>query len=273
MPDLVDWIFNDPFPVRRGVKAIFRNLNLGSYDFRFKIGALRRQNYAYLVFQAAKLAHSLEKKSVSIIEFGVAGGRGLKALEYHAAQVEKLIPIKIEIYGFDTGEGLPPPQDYRDLPYQWRPGFFKMDEALLRRSLTRSTLILGNIRETIDRFMDTHDPAPIGAVSHDFDFYSSTVDGLRLFDAPANQFLPRVFCYFDDVIGDEMALYGDHTGERLAIEEFNRDHESRKLSPIHFLLARSHFSPWNRQMWALHLFDHPEYNTFVAASDQQLPLS
>ena len=34
-------------------------------------------------------------------------------------------------------------------------------------------------------------------------------------------FLPSVFSYFDDIIGSEIELYNDYTGERLAINEFN----------------------------------------------------
>ena len=38
------------------------------------------------------------------------------SFEYHAEQITKILPIEIEVYGFDTGEGLPKPLDYRDLP-------------------------------------------------------------------------------------------------------------------------------------------------------------
>src|SRR3989442_47546 len=41
---------------------------------------------------------------ISVLEFGVAGGRGLLNLEYHAQPVESLLSIEIDVYGFDAGE-------------------------------------------------------------------------------------------------------------------------------------------------------------------------
>ena len=46
-------------------------------------------------------------------------------MEYHAEQVEKLFPVKIDIYGFDTGEGIPAAVDYRDLLYVLKPGLLQ----------------------------------------------------------------------------------------------------------------------------------------------------
>ena len=70
-----------------------------------------------------------------MIEFGVATGNGLRFIEFISKKVEKLIGIKIEIYGFDNGEGLPEPIDYKDLPYHWEAGFFKMDIPKLKSLL------------------------------------------------------------------------------------------------------------------------------------------
>jgi hypothetical protein len=67
-------IFNEPFPVRKLLQVGIRELGIGSYTFRYGIGALNRPNYAYLVYQAAKLANRLGESRVSILEFGVAGG-------------------------------------------------------------------------------------------------------------------------------------------------------------------------------------------------------
>lgn len=50
---------------------------------------------------------------ISAIEFGVDGGNGLLAMENIAQEVEKEVPVEFEIYGFDTGSGLPEPIDYR----------------------------------------------------------------------------------------------------------------------------------------------------------------
>ena len=50
-------------------------------------------------------------------------------------------------------------------------------------------------------------------------------------------FLPRVFSYFDDTIGDEVSLYNDFTGERLAINEFNNNNNNIKICEPYHLKA------------------------------------
>jgi hypothetical protein len=269
---LLERIFTEPAPIRKAIQMVVRRLGIGSYRFRLAIGGVPRPNYGYLVYQAAQLAHRLGEPRVSVVEFGVAAGAGLLALEWHAEQVEKLFPVKIEVYGFDTGEGLPEPVDYRDLPYHWKQGFFKMDVPLLQSRLKRAKLILGNISETSKSFFATHSPAPIGAVSHDFDFYSSTAVALRLFETEPRFVLPRVFCYFDDTIGDEVELYGDYTGERLAIADFNAAHDSIKLSVPYYLTARAGAPLWHHQIWIAHFLRHPKYNQFVSAENQHLSI-
>jgi hypothetical protein len=266
-------IFNEPFLIRKLLRIVIRELGIGSYAFRYAIGAVHRPNYAYLVYQAAQLAARLGEPRVSILEFGVAGGAGLLALEHHAEQIEKMFPVRIEIYGFDTGSGLPAPEDYRDLPYHWKANFFKMDVPELDKRLKRSTLVLGNVTDTISTFFDRYHPAPVGAVSQDLDYYSSTATALKLFDAENRHFLPRVICYFDDTIGGEVELYNDFTGARLAINEFNDLHHRAKLSPVYYLSAVPSAPAWHHQMWSLHYFDHPNYNTFVSQENQQLGLS
>jgi hypothetical protein len=218
------------------------------------------------------LAARLQRPRVSVLEFGVAGGNGLIALEQHAEEVEKIFPVKIDIYGFDTGTGLQSPMDHKDLPYHWRAGFFKMDFEALQKRLTRAKLVMGDVAQTALTFIEDFDPAPIGGVAQDLDFYSSTAASLRLFDSDVSRFLPRVFCYFDDTIGGDIELYNDFTGQRLAINEFNARRERVKLSPIYYLRAMANAPTWHHQMWAAHFFDHPDYNTFISAENQQLAL-
>jgi hypothetical protein len=265
-------LFLKPFVIRSALIELIKSMRLGGYPYRLAIGAVPRPYYGYIVYQAARLARQLDYKRISVLEFGVAGGRGLLNLEYHARQVERILPVKIELYGFDTGEGLPPPVDYRDLPYHWQQGFFRMDPEALRAKLRSAKLILGNISDTARRFLHDHDPAPIGAVIHDFDFYSSTAAALAMFDEDQRHFLPRVFCYFDDITGTESSLYNDYTGERLAIHEFNRAHELKKLSPAYHLLSRKLVQPWFHQIFIYHDFKHPRYNDFVSDEARQIPL-
>jgi hypothetical protein len=84
-------------------------------------------------------------------------------------------------------------------------------------------------------------------VSVDVDYYSSAVASLRLFDAPDELFLPHVFCYFDDTVGDDdQVLRSKYVGELHAIAEFNRSHDGPKLAPIHGLRHKRIVpAPWN----------------------------
>ena len=50
------------------LRPIIRKLKLGSFEFRLKINALKRMQYAYICFHAAKLGKKLGYKKISIIE-------------------------------------------------------------------------------------------------------------------------------------------------------------------------------------------------------------
>lgn len=80
----------------------------------------------------------------------MAGGRGLVALQEIAEVVEDHFGIDIHVAGFDSGQGMPPPADYRDLSHVWGAGYYRMDVAKLNAKLSRrGELLLGNIAETI----------------------------------------------------------------------------------------------------------------------------
>jgi hypothetical protein len=204
---------------------------------------------------------------------GVAGGNGLVSLEEHAKQISKLFSIGIDIYGFDSGEGLPEPKDYRDLPYHWKGGFYKMDVPKLQARLQNAKLVLGDIKDTGKEFFTKYNPAPIGGIMFDLDFYSSTVEAFRMLDAEEKYFLPRVFCYFDDVLGGERELYNDYTGERLAITEFNQAHQSTKLAVGYHLLSRPIAEPWYSMIWVCHFFKHSRYNDYVGFNEEDVNLN
>ncbi len=268
---LKSFIIHNPFPLRTVVKKVIQKLKIGSYGQRVKLGAVDRPHYGYCVYHAAVLAKKLGYKRISVLEFGVAGGNGLINLEYHAGEIKKNLGVEIDIYGFDTGEGLPEPVDYRDLPYNWKKGFYKMDVPVLEAKLKKSRLVLGNIRDTHKDFYQRYEPAPIGAIMYDFDFYSSTVDAFKMLEADERYFLPRVYCYFDDTIGSETELYNDYTGVRLAINEFNQSHTDIKFGLPYHLLTRIIKSPWYYKIWITHFFNHSRYNDFISEENQQLP--
>lgn len=262
----------DPYPLRSFVLRCKRKFKLGTYVERLADSNVDRPQYGYCLYQGAVLAKKLGLTRISVLEFGVAGGRGLLNLEYHAGEIERALGIEIEIYGFDTGKGLPRPIDYRDLPYHWKEGFFAMDAEKLQARLTKATWVPGDISETSKSFFDQYKPAPIAAIMHDLDLYSATSAALKMFDAPEEHFLPRVFCYFDDIVGSETELYNDYTGERLAINEFNHAHEAKKLSPAYHLLARRIVETWHHQIFIYHDFGHSRYTEFVSEGRDQLPL-
>lgn len=231
-----------------------------------------RPHYFHIVDQAARLGAALGYSSISVLELGVAGGRGLLALEALSEFISRKRGIGIEVYGFDSGTGLPAPRDYRDLPYHWRPGFYKMEEARLRSTLHGAKLLIGDLEDTVQEFL-SECAAPVGAVSVNVDYYSSTKMGLALFSAEQARLLPRVFVYFDDIIGGPIELYGEFTGELAAIREFNEEHELRKLHRVRYLDWRLVRREWHGQIFVCQVFDHSDYEVFVSEDGQALPLT
>jgi|GEM_PF-660885 len=222
----------------------------------------RKPSYAWGVVQAAHLAANLKIGAVSVIEFGVAGGNGLVALECAAQKAEELFGLRIDVYGFDTGKGLPKPRDHRDLPNLYLENAFAMDLEKLRGRLQKAQLHIGLIEDTVPQFV-ADSPAPIAFVSIDVDYYSSTMAALVILDAECRSLLPRVHFYFDDIMG---FTNSEFNGERLAIEEFNRGHARRKLSPIYglqyFVPPRHAGSEWVGEMYLAHIFDHELYGAY-----------
>lgn len=259
----------------RLVTGTLRRLPFGSFDLRCDLDMWPRPHYAYGVQQATLLAGRLGLPRVSVIEFGVAGGRGLLELERLADRASEATGVEVEVYGFDRGKGLPQPQDYRDLPYTWRDGFFAMDVDLLESQLSRAQLVLGDIAETVEAFIAEGRAAPVGFVAIDVDYYSSARDSLRIFDAGASQLLPRVICYLDDVVGEDHVLQNEYVGELRAVTEFNATHDETKIAPVHGLVhKRAVPAAWCASTFAAHLFTHPRYGDYVGPppAKQQLTL-
>lgn len=243
------------------------------FSTRLAYGKTPRPPYAYGMYQAALLAERLGLSKISAIEFGVAGGIGLLAMEKIAQEVEKEVSVEFEIYGFDTGSGLPEPIDYRDLPYIFRRGDYKMDEAKLRARLNHAKLVIGNVSDTVPSFFENYNPAPIGFVSIDLDFYSSTVDALILFDMNYQYMLPRVFCFFDDIISSDLAIHNEWVGELRAIKEFNEKHKLRKIAPIYGLRHHRNLEKsWSEKVVAVRLgieMSIPSGHKFILVGEVQ----
>lgn len=253
---LIKKFMENPYPMRYVISKKIRMYREG----------YSREHYKYCIDKATSLAVSLKASEISIIEFGVAGGNGLIEIERICARKSLESGIAFSIYGFDTGQGLPPPEDYRDLPYQWQEGFFSMDLDALRSRLRTSKLVIGNVRETVPDFVARGDHPPIGAVMFDLDYYSSTVDALGIFRTErVTNHLPRVQCYFDDIGGIPSA------GAGLSISEFNRENSAMKVENPLSLRNRREFRDWGWRIFEFHHFTHPQYAVPVV-QDDQLPL-
>src|SRR5262245_60941516 len=98
----------------------YADLNKLFANFVMQNGRLPRPDYTWGAFQSINLAKVLELQRVSFIEFGVAGGNGLVALENIAPTLEVMFEVGIDIYGFDAVGGMPSAKDHRDLPNLWR---------------------------------------------------------------------------------------------------------------------------------------------------------
>jgi hypothetical protein len=225
-----------------------------------------RPHFAWGALSATWLAKVLGLSRISVIEFGVAGGNGLVELEQIATEVSAVYGVAIDVFGFDTGVGLPKPIDYRDVPNLYRASGFRMDEAKLRGRLKGAHLILGDLADTISTFMSSA-PAPVGFVAVDVDLYSSTMAAFKLFDGDPTILLPRVYCYLDDILGE---TFSEFTGERLAVMDFNGAHPMRKISPIfglrYFLREPHQMEAWPDQMFIAHLFDHELYERYAGTA-------
>lgn len=259
--------------LRRIILKVGVFFGLTPIPFRVSYNLIERPHYAYGIYQAAMQAKALGLPAISVIEFGVAGGSGLVAMERLSKEVSIETGVRVQVYGFDSGGGLPPPKDYRDLPYVWQSGDYVMDEQKLRAVLTDAELVLGDVSDTVREFVQRKDLAPIGFIAFDLDYYSSTKQAFDLLLHNYNLYLPRLWMYFDDIISDDTDMYYcEDVGELLAIKEFNEENEVRKIR-IHNGLRDFAYPPfWREQIFIGHFFQHPLYGKFINPKKDHLPL-
>lgn len=238
-------------------------------------GRLPYPNYLYGMLSAARTAVAVGSDSFSAIEFGVAGGNGLRALERHAKTIEAHFPLRVAVFGFDSGAGLLQASDPRDCAFALRSGEFAMDEQKLRARLSRAELVLGPVEQTVEPFMArvaAGEIPPIGFVSHDLDVFTGTLATLRALPTDPQCLLPRVPMYFDDLTGYP---YSTEVAEWAAISTFNEG-GNRKIGQIanldQALGGTARFATWPRHFFLLHVFDHPRYNAPEVARYGRLEL-
>lgn len=230
----------------------------GGYRAKVEFDLMVRQQYAFPLLFAADEARKAGISRITVLEFGVAAGAGLMNLCELAERTERETGVAIEVIGFDTGSGMPPALDYRDMPEYFQEGDFPMDFEALRRALpTRAHLVIGPVETTIPDFLSTVSPkSPIGFVSVDVDYYSSAVQTLPILTGRPDQYLPIVPVYLDDVGMDGANPWN---GELLAVSEFNAAQPLRKIAPFTLLRSKRLFknAQWIDRMYAAHIHDHP----------------
>jgi len=229
-------------------------------DFRAKVAhdLVLRPCHAWGLLTAADMANRVGIKKICAIEFGVANGTGLMNMAKVAQRVTNLTGINFEITGFDTGEGMPAARDWRDHPEHYHRGDYptSVGRGNLDRMLPKNARVFwGQIAETLPKFMEELS-CPIGFISLDVDYYSSTLDALAILDGPVERYMPWVPLYFDDI---QYLEHNRFAGQLLAIEDFNSSRAFRKIDQIRSLAETRLFRRprWIHQMFMAHIFDHP----------------
>jgi hypothetical protein len=230
----------------------------GGLRARVAFDLMLRQQHAYSILACADLAREVGIKEITLIEFGVAAGAGILNICKLAEAVTRETGVQFKVFGFDTGKGMPAPQSYRDHPELYQEGDFPMNHDALQRALpANAKLVIGELKDTVAPFMQSISvAAPIGFVSIDVDYYSSTRDALAVLDGAPEQYLPRTLIYLDDL---EHPSHNSWCGERLAVNEFNQRHDMRKIEQHAFLRGYRLFrnARWIDHMFTLHVLDHP----------------
>ena len=257
-----------PEPLHLNILSLFVAL-FGNYKMRIACDLVVRQQYAFSLLKTAELALAQGLRSVTVIEFGVAAGAGLVNICEISRNITKLTGVDFEIFGFDSGRGMPPPRDHRDHPEVFSEGSFPLiDRSALIRALTpNAKLILGDIEETLPSFIARLSASsPVGFVVIDVDYYSSAKECLNVFLGAADHYLPWTLVYLDD-IGFESA--NPWAGELLAVREFNDENEMRKIHLFTGLRHKRLFkhTSWFDQVYLLHVLDHARRNVSGAPKE------
>jgi len=243
-------------PVHLNLASLFVAI-FGSYRSKVDFDLVVRQQYAFPILYVADAAKRLRIPRVTLVEFGVANGAGLLNMCRIAERTREAVGIDFRVVGFDTGAGMPPAVDYRDLPDVFQEGDFPMDIERLRRTLPDfAELVIGDIKDTIPKFLQSvSTEAPIGFVAVDVDYYSSARDALKILTGAPNQYLPILPVYLDDIAIDSCNPW---TGELLAVNEFNEQNDWRKIAPFTMLRSNRIFknTQWIDRMFAAHIHDH-----------------
>ena len=223
-----------------------------------------RPHYETMLLESCLEAKKLGYDEVSILELGVAGGNGIISLEKYKKKIQKIIDIKINIFGFDTGEGMPESNDKRDLLFYYAKGQYKVDKDKLSKVI-ESKIYYGDINDTVDEFIKSN-PKNIICIIFDMDYYSATKNFLNQISKLENNLTPRVTCYFDDVFPDKHFV-NEYNGVLLAIKEFNNESSNIKIGKSLDSINDFRFPLGRDKIFLLHNFNHKDYNKYVGLDD------
>jgi len=221
-----------------------------------------KPHYESILYEGCLEAKKLGIKKVSALELGVAGGNGMVSLEKYKKKIQKVLDIEIDIYGFDTGYGLPKTENVNeDLPFFWRSDLYKIDKEALEKKIN-SKIFFGDVKDTVDDFIKTN-KSKVSCIFFDLDLYTSTKNFVNQIPKLSDHLLPRVLCYFDDVYVPENYI-NQFNGVFKAIEEFNKSTEKFKLGysvdhhkNFKFPLAKS-------SIYTLHSFENELYKKYIS---------
>lgn len=232
----------------------------------------KHNGYAFGIYFSAYQASKLGFKSITCIEIGVAGGNGLVAMEKISSLVKDEFNIDIKLIGMDTGEGMPKPESYKDLPYTWREGQYVLEKDDLQDKLSNSKLVLGNVKSTVETLSEIIDfqKSPIGFISFDVDYYSSTRDALKILNYET---IPRALLLFDDLVSTDIRYISEDIGQMAAIKEFNNSNDDKIRFIEHLGFNRPKNALWTRKIYCLHRYKQYNYNSYIDWNeDKQLKI-
>lgn len=220
-------------------------------------GIYTRPYYAYGIYRACQTAKYFNKKSVLILEFGVADGAGLIQMIMLANHFSKTTGVEVKIVGFDSGHGLLELSDYRDHPEFYSHGDFFMQnkEQLLTRLGDKAKIVFGDVKDTVPDFISSlDDNTPIGFLSLDLDVYHGSKHALSILQhSDPGKYLPAISVYLDDI---GFFFANKYCGELLAVEEFNVENEYRKIDIDYSLYCQNNILYWYKKMYVCHILDN-----------------
>ena len=233
--------------------ALFKYLSLKFKKFR--------PHYETVLYESCKVAKKLGHDDLCVLELGVADGNGILSLIKYKRIIENELNVKIKVYGFDLGTGLPEIKKKEDLPFFWKQGDYKSGGFEKLNNINDVKIYQGDIKNTILDFANSN-ISKIACIFFDLDLYSSTESFLSNINNLEKYLLPRTLCYFDDLYVADNCV--DNTnGELLAIAEFNKQNSNFQLGKPIDHLNDFKFPLAKGQLYTLHNFKNEQYNQYI----------